>query len=186
MAASAAEGLGVEIELQLRVASLEAENKALREILAQRHVLEEKEKMKAAEEMAKTLEAKVAALESQAEMTNELVWSLDTESTNIKLKRHHFLRQINTENAKSMFDELNRTMPYKDKLQIRRVGEVQQSTTEEMLGIMRSRNRGMDMDDILMAVIEEVTELNKLMIKAEFRPLKVTTTMERGQEVRRP
>ena len=97
------------------------------------------------------------------------------------MKRHHFLRQINTEDAKSMFDELNRTMPYKDKLQIRRVGEVQQSTTEEMLGIMRSRNRGMDMDDI-----EEVTELNKLMIKAEFRPLKVTTTMERGQEVRRP
>ena len=64
MAASAAEGLGVEIELQLRVASLEAENKTLREMLAQRPVLEKKE-MKAAEERAKTLEAKVAALERQ-------------------------------------------------------------------------------------------------------------------------
>ena len=54
----------MEIELQLRVASLEAENKTLREMLAQRPVLEKKE-MKAAEERAKTLEAKVAALERQ-------------------------------------------------------------------------------------------------------------------------
>merc|ERR1712087_596739 len=139
--------------------------------------------MGSAEEMAKTWKEKVAATKSEAEMTHELFTSLFTESTENKKKRGDFLKRINTEAAQSKFDEISRMVHKEHKLQIRRVGEVQQSTAEEMLGIMRSRNRTMDEEDIQMAVFEEVSELNQLMIKPEFRPLKVTTTMERGQEV---
>ena len=209
MAASSAEGLGVEIELQLRVAALEAENKAFREMFAKEKNHTEKkqtmlaledipkekdhaekqrmmaleDKAKSAEQMANTWKEKVAATESEAEMRDELYSSLLAESMEYKQKRGAFRRRI--EDAWSMFDELNRTLPWEkwEKLHIRRVGEVQHSTAEEMLGIMRSRNITMDFESIQMAFFEEVSELNKLMIKAEFRPLKVTTTMERGQEV---
>ena len=141
------------------------------------------DKAKSAEQMANTWKEKVAATESEAEMRDELYSSLLAESMEYKQKRGAFRRRI--EDAWSMFDELNRTLPWEkwEKLHIRRVGEVQHSTAEEMLGIMRSRNITMDFESIQMAFFEEVSELNKLMIKAEFRPLKVTTTMERGQEV---
>ena len=199
----------MEIELQLRVAALEAENKAFREMFAKEKNHTEKkqtmlaledipkekdhaekqrmmaleDKAKSAEQMANTWKEKVAATESEAEMRDELYSSLLAESMEYKQKRGAFRRRI--EDAWSMFDELNRTLPWEkwEKLHIRRVGEVQHSTAEEMLGIMRSRNITMDFESIQMAFFEEVSELNKLMIKAEFRPLKVTTTMERGQEV---
>ena len=149
----------MEIELQLRVASLEAENKALREMLAQRHVTPvytenrnaEKQRMmaledkaKSAEEMAKTWKEKVAATQSEAELTNVLYSSLLAESMEYKQKRGAFRHRI--EDAQSIFDELNRTLPWEkwEKLHIRRVGEVQQSTAKEMLSIFGAKNSTMD------------------------------------------
>ena len=207
MAASAAEGLGVEIELQLRVAALEAENKALREMFAKEKNHTEKkqtmlaledipkekdhaekqrmmaleDKAKSAEKMANTWKEKVAATESEVEMTHELYSSLLAESMEYKQKRGAFRRRI--EYAWSMFDELNRTLPYKDKLHIRRVGEVQDTTVEKMLTCFKKKHPSLQGFEVEMAVAEKVQNINTTLRGANFRPLKVVSTNdESGNE----